>query len=161
MDEVHTYTARLLTIWKPLRIAFSPQSQGLEAQSSIHVFRSPYIALLILAPTTKMVFSSNLMLLSMFFISSIHAAAIPRVARRNPITGRAVQSHGLSTEALLTLIGVCVAVLGLVLTLVQLWPSLRIRWGLCTSRQLRRRSRFHPISTCTCLYIATGRVWWC
>ncbi|CAI9627810.1 unnamed protein product [Alternaria burnsii] len=88
------------------------------------------------------------MLMSDHLISTTHAAVIPHAVRRDSTVGQSVQSHGMSTEALLTLVGVCVAVFGTALTLVLSWPSLKVRWGLCTSRRPhpRQHSRSPYIS---------------
>ena len=85
---------------------------------------------------------SMLSLLSAHFVSFIGAAPIPE----DLTAGAAAQSHTLSIEALLTLIGVCVAVLALGLTLVLSWPSLKLRWGLCTSRRSHPPFRSRPAS---------------
>jgi hypothetical protein len=92
-----------------------------------------------------------LMLMSDHLISTTHAAVIPHAARRDPTAGQSVQSHGMSTEALLTLVGVCVAVFGTALTLVLSWPSLKVRWGLCSSRRPHPRQRFRSSSPGTSL----------
>jgi len=58
-----------------------------------------------------------------------------------------VKPHGLSTEALLTLVGVCVAVLGIALTLVSKWDSLKricIRCCLVRSRSRRNAAGKFP-----------------
>ncbi|RYN76723.1 hypothetical protein AA0120_g11636 [Alternaria tenuissima] len=56
-----------------------------------------------------------------------------------------VKPHGLSTEALLTLVGVCVAVLGIALTLVSKWDSLkRICIRCCLVRSRSRRNAADP-----------------
>ena len=91
-------------------------------------------------------------LLSVHFVFAVAAAPIPEVARQRSTAGGPVQSHTLSTEALLTLIGVCVAVFGIVLTLILSWPSLKITWGRCTSRRSRHPSRSRPVSTGTSTY---------
>ncbi|RYN53536.1 hypothetical protein AA0118_g9587 [Alternaria tenuissima] len=92
-----------------------------------------------------MSWSLILMLLSDHFIPTTHAAFIPmpHPVRRDIAAGQSVQSHKLSTEALLTLIGVCVAVLGIALALVQTWSSLKMGWGMGRSRRfyLYQRSR--------------------
>ncbi|KAF7676041.1 hypothetical protein GT037_005546 [Alternaria burnsii] len=76
-----------------------------------------------------------------------YAAVMPHAARRDSTAVQSVQSHGMSTEALLTLVGVCVAVFGTALTLVLSWPSLEVRWGLCTSRRPHSRQRSRSLST--------------
>src|SRR4051812_11299333 len=91
---------------------------------------------------------STMILFTAHFISSTHAAILPHAARRDSTAGLSGQSHGLSTEALLTLIGVCVAVLGIALALIQSWPSLKMTWGLCRSQRFHPRSSFRPISAC-------------
>jgi len=93
-----------------------------------------------------------LLLLSAHSISVSHAAVIPYAADLDSTAGTFVQSHGLSTEALLTLIGVCVAVFGTALTLVLSWPSLKITWERCISRRSRHPSRSRPVSTGTSAY---------
>jgi hypothetical protein len=57
-------------------------------------------------------------LLVIHFSETSFAATIPLIARQASAVGADGQSHTLSTEALLTLIGVCVAVFGTALTLV-------------------------------------------
>ena len=57
------------------------------------------------------------------------AAAIPQLAQRELNAGTADASHDLSTEALLTLIGVCIAVLGIALTVLLKWASLKTSFG--------------------------------
>lgn len=93
-----------------------------------------------------------LMLMSDHLISTTHAAVIPHAVRRST-AGQSVQSHGMSTEALLTLVGVCVAVFGTALTLVLSWPRLKVRWGLCTCPRAHPRQRSRSLSTCTSLDI--------
>jgi hypothetical protein len=87
-----------------------------------------------------------LMLMSDHLISTTHAAVIAHAVRRDSTVGQPVQPHGLSTEALLTLIGICVAVLGIALAIVQTWPSLKTGWGMCRSR------RFQPYQRSRSLY---------
>jgi hypothetical protein len=94
-----------------------------------------------------------LMLMGDHLVFTTHAAVIAHAVGRDSTAGPSVQSHGMSTEALLTLVGVCVAVLGLVLTLVLSWPSLKVRWGLCTSRRLHPRQRSRSLFTGTSLDI--------
>jgi hypothetical protein len=94
-----------------------------------------------------------LMLMSDHLISTTHAAVIPHAVRRDSTAGQSVQSHGMSTEALLTLVGVCVAVFGTALTLVLSWPRLKVRWGLCTCPRAHPRQRSRSLSTCTSLDI--------
>jgi hypothetical protein len=101
----------------------------------------------------KMSTLSTLMLLHACFDFTTHGAVIPQVARRDSTVGQSVQSHDMSTEALLTLIGVCVAVFGTALTLVLSWPSIKVRWGLFTSRRPHPRHRSRPLSTGTSLDI--------
>jgi hypothetical protein len=79
-----------------------------------------------------MIYHFQLILLSAYLVI-IHAAPMTNDKRQIP-----VESHGLSTEALLTLISVCVAVLGIALTLVLKWDSLK---GMCLARRCHRRSR--------------------
>ena len=69
------------------------------------------------------------------YLMVINAAPMNYDKRQDPI-----KPHGLSTEALLTLIGVCVAVIGVALTLVLKWDSLKrmcIRCCLVRSRSYR------------------------
>jgi hypothetical protein len=80
-------------------------------------------------------FAMILTLFGAHFLVATYAAPIPR---REPAVGKADKSHALSTGDVLTLLGVCVAVFGVALTLVLKWHSLR--W-LCTPG--RRRHRLH------------------
>ncbi|KAH8627330.1 hypothetical protein IG631_17098 [Alternaria alternata] len=86
-------------------------------------------------------------LLIVHFSETSFAATIPLIARQASAAGADGQSHTLSTEALLTLIGLFVAVLGIAIALMQIWPSLKLRWGLCRSRPSYTRSRSQPRST--------------
>jgi hypothetical protein len=94
-----------------------------------------------------------LMLMGNHLMFTTHAAVIAHAVGRDSTAGPSVQSHGMSTEALLTLVGVCVAIFGTVLTLVLSWPSLKVTWGLCTSRRPHPRQRSRSLSTGTSLDI--------
>ena len=70
-------------------------------------------------------------------LPSINAAPTLRFVRQNK--SRVLNSSdGLSIEALLTLIGVCVAIVGVGLTLVLEWNSLK---RMCLARRYHHRSR--------------------
>ena len=70
-------------------------------------------------------------------LPSINAAPTLRFVRQNK--SRVLNSSdGLSIEALLTLIGVCVAVFGVGLTLALKWDSLK---KMCLARCCRHRAR--------------------
>lgn len=113
----------------------------------MHTFQPLSIIVSVSDSYARMNSSCTLLLLSAHIISSSHAAVIPHAAQRDSTTGAAVQSHTLSIEALLTLIGVCVAVLGFALTLVLSWPSLKLRRGLSTHISLPLSSRVDRYSS--------------
>jgi hypothetical protein len=75
-------------------------------------------------------------LLSDHLLSINAAPTLHLVLQETP--GVLNNSDGLSVEALLTLIGVCVAVLGIALTLVLKWSSLKV---MCLARRCHHRSR--------------------
>jgi hypothetical protein len=60
--------------------------------------------------------------LSVCFLVNVHALAHPKHTTRRRASDNI---HGLSTEAIFAIVGVCVAILGIALTLA--WPSRR-RW---------------------------------
>ena len=125
-----------------IRMSFAPR---LETRTILHIFQPLSIILFLFDSCARMNSLLTLLLLSAYTNPPSHAAAIPHVARQHSTAGTADQPPTLSTEALLTLIGVCVAVLGLALSLVLSWPSLKITLGRCTSR----RSHSPSLSTGT------------
>lgn len=101
---------------------------------------------------------STILLCVYLFCTSTRAAAIPQLTQRKLNVGTTDTSHYLSTEALLTLIGVCVAVLGVALTIILKWAGLKNSFGgIYFPYRGRLRSRSGPASMAYLLLNACPR----